>query len=193
MRQSEVEELAALFKSRGEEDRARRLLQNWLADRRKSRLSASDVDGRILLAANYEKMLGDRSTAADLLREALTIDPASKTAAEAFLRMGYRRGESGWYDPESVAARPAINQDQAIKPDRGAASSDFGDTLRGLTRTQVRSRLGGKPDQIIRSASQGRCVEQWIYKNGKGTQVVRFVFEPSTTEPRASAAYSDQK
>jgi hypothetical protein len=193
MRQSEVEELARTFRDRGENDRARTLIRNWLADRRKNRLSASDAEGRILLASNYDKMLADRATAAELLRESLVIEPSSKAAADAFLRMGYRRGETGWYDPDSAPANPANPPDRTAKPDRGMGSGDAGDTLRGLTRAQVRSRLGGKPDQIIRSASQGRCVELWIYKNGKGIQVVRFVFEPTTTEPRASTYYSDQK
>jgi tetratricopeptide (TPR) repeat protein len=193
MRQSEVEELASTFRDRGENDRARKLIQSWLADRRKNRLSASDAEGRILLASNYDKMLGDRATAAELLREALAIDPSSKLAADAFLRMGYRRGESGWYDPDSASTSPSNTPDRAAKPDSDMRSGEIGNTLRGLTRAQVRSRLGGKPDQIVRSASQGRCVELWIYKNGKGTQVIRFLFEPNTTEPRASNYYADQK
>jgi hypothetical protein len=193
MRQSEVEELARTFRDRGEEARARTLIRNWLADRRKNRLSVSDSEGRILLASNYDRMLGDRATAAELLREAQVIEPSSKAVADAFLRMGYRKGEAGWYDPDSAASDPAKGSDLVVKADPGMDSREPGESLRGLTRAQVRSRLGGKPDQIIRSASQGRCVEQWIYKNGKGTQVVRFVFEPTTTEPRASAYYSAQK
>ena len=106
MRQSEVEELARTFREQGEEDRARRLIQAWLADRRKNRLSASDAEGRILLAGSYDKLLGDRATAADLLREALAIDPQSKTAVDAFLRMGFRKGDGGWYDPNVAKTNP---------------------------------------------------------------------------------------
>ncbi len=100
--------------------------------------------------------------------------------------MGFRKGDSGWYDPDLVKAKPAD-----ANGDRTPANAS--DSLKGLTRAQVRSRLGGKPDLVVRSASQGQCVEQWIYKNGKGTQIVRFLFDPTTTEPRASAYYSDQK
>lgn len=193
MRQSEVEELAARFRERGEEDRATRLIRSWLDDRRKNRVSSSDADGRILLASTYDKLLGDRSSAAELLREALAIDPQSKAAVDAFLRMGYRKGDAGWYDPNSARATHAPNPEGGANARGNAASAEPADTLKGLTRAQVRSRLGGKPDVVVRSASQGRCVEQWIYKNGKGTQVVRFVYQPGTTEPRASAYYSDQK
>ena len=189
MRQSEVEELARKFREQGEEDRAGRLVQSWLNDRRKNRLSASDAEGRILLASSFDKLLGDRATAADLLREALAIDPQSRGAGDAFLRMGFRKGDAGWYDPTSAKAAPNTPTEATGRP----ASADSGDSLRGLTRAQVRGRLGGKPDVVVRSASQGRSVEQWIYKNGKGMQVVRFVSEPGNSEPRASAYYSDQK
>ena len=189
MRQSEVEELAGKFRQQGEEDRARRLVQTWLNDRRKNRLSASDAEGRILLAASFDKLLGDRATAADLLREALAIDNQSRSATDAYLRMGFRKGDAGWYDPTAARAGPAEPPDRGRSP----ASADPGDSLRGLTRSQVRSRLGGKPDVVVRSVSQGRSVEQWIYRNGKGVQVVRFVFEPGNSEPRASAYYSDKK
>ncbi len=184
MRQAEVEELARKFRDQGQDDRASRLLRAWLADRRKNRLSATDAEGRILLAASFEKLLDDRATAADLLREALTIDPQSKPAVDAFLRMGFRKGDAGWHDPASPAATAPTDR-PATRP------ADPGDPLRGLTRAQVRSRLGGKPDSIVRSATQGRCVEQWIYRNGKVNQVITFLIEPGASEPRAGSYYSD--
>ena len=193
MRQSEVEDLARKFHDQGEEDRARRLFRSWLADRRKNRLSASDAEGRILLAGSYDKLLGDRATAAELLREALAIDPQSKTVVDVFLRMGFRKGDDGWYDPNSTTPAATNTPERAPGPDKAAPPAEAGESLKGLTRAQVRSRLGGKPDLIVRSASQGQSVEQWIYKNGKGSQVVRFLFEPGTTEPRASAYYSARK
>ncbi len=190
MRQAEVEDLARKFRDQGEDDRATRLVRAWLADRRKNRVSTSDAEGRILLAASYDKLLGDRATAAELLREALELDPQSRSAVDAFLRMGFRKGDDGWYDPNSGASAPP---EKADRPAQGAAPAEEGESLKGLTRAQVRSRLGGKPDLIVRSASQGQSVELWIYKNGKTTQVIRFLFEPGTTEPRASAYYSDRK
>jgi hypothetical protein len=193
MRQAEVEELARKFREQGDKDRADRLIRSWLGDRRKTRLSASDAEGRILLAASYDKMLGDRATSGDLLREALAIEPQSKAAVDALLRMGFRKGDTGWYDPTAAKAAPTDLDDVATNRNPGRISSDAADSLKGLTRAQVRSRLGGKPDLIVRSASQGRGVEQWIYRNGRVTQVVRFDFVPTTSEPRASAYYSDPK
>ena len=93
MRQSEVEELARKFREQGEEDRARRLIRAWLGDRRKTRLQCQRCRGPYPARASYDKLLGDRSTSAELLREALAIDPQSRSAVNAFLRMGFRKGD----------------------------------------------------------------------------------------------------
>ncbi len=193
MRQSEVEELARKFRDQKQDERARRLLQSWLDDRRKNRLSATDAEGRVLLAGSYDKLLGDRAVAGELLREAVAIDPESKTAVDAFLRLGFRKGETGWFDPNASRGEPSAPAPPGRDPGSPAARTDPGDSLRGLTRAQVRSRLGGKPDLVVRSATQGRCVEQWIYRNGKGSQVVHFQIEAGTAEPRATGYYSDKK
>jgi len=187
MRQSEVEELAKTFRESGQQDRARRLFEEWLGDRRKNRLSAGDAEGRVLLAANYDKLLGDRTTAGALLSEAHAIDPESKAVADAFLRLGFRKGDSGWFDPEAGGAKSASS---AISKESVSPSAEGGDSLRGLTQAQARVRLGGKPDRIVRSATQGTVVEQWIYRTGKTDQFIQFRIESATTEPRVSASYS---
>ncbi len=183
MRQSEVEELARTFRANGQEDRARRLLEEWLGDRRKNRLSASDAEGRILLAANYEKLLGDRATAGQLLSEAAAIEPESRDVADAFLRLGYRKGEGGWFDPAAARTTADATPAATSTPSRDA---DRGDSLRGLTQAQARSRMGGKPDRVIRAASQGMIVEQWIYQIGKTDQYLMFRIDSTTAEPRVS-------
>lgn len=183
MRQAEVEELARTLRAAGQEDRARHALEEWLHDRRKNRLSPSDAEGRVLLAANYEKLLGDRNTAGELLSEADRIDPQSRSVADAFLRLGYRKGDTGWFDPPTSTTQPAT---QAPTPQSTVA----GDSLRGLTRSQARSRMGGKPDRVVRAVTQGMIVEQWVYPIGKVDQIVVFRIDASTSEPRVSANYS---
>lgn len=192
MRQAEVEALARTFRDDGNEDRARKLWQAWLADRRRNRISAGDAEGRVLLAAQYDRWLSDRDTAAELLREAAAIDPGSQAVTDAFLRLGYRKVEGRWVDPRSTAAATTAEAEpgRAATP---AADAGPGESLKGLTRQQVRARLGGKPDRVVRSATQGQSVEQWIYSNGKTTQVINFVFTSQSVEPRASAYYSTRR
>ena len=182
MRQAEVEELARTLRQNGQEDRARRAIEQWLGDRRQNRLSASDAEGRMLLAANYEKMLGDRATAGTLLNEAYTIDPESRSVADAFLRLGYRKGESGWFDP--AAAKPAATTNPT------PTTETRGDSLLGLTRLQARSKMGGKPDRIVRLATQGQIVEQWVYRAGRVDQVILFRIDSGTSEPHVTSSYS---
>ena len=122
MRQSELEELARTFRDQGEGERARRLIRAWLVDRRKNRLSGSDAEGRILLAGSYDKMLADRETAGELLREALAIEPQSKTAVDAFLRLGFRKGDGGWYDPSAPKKNPDSHVNATVSSVRTKAS-----------------------------------------------------------------------
>ena len=189
MRQSEVEELARTFRADGQEDRARRVLEEWLGDRRKNRLSPSDAEGRVLLAANYEKLLGDRTTAGALLAEAAAIEPESRAIADAFLRLGYRKGDNGWFDPTAAATTTADSPATPPSPTAAGVGGE-GDSLRGLTRAQARARMGGKPDRVVRSATQGMIVEQWVYRTGKTDQFVLFRIDAATTDPRVFASYA---
>ncbi len=187
MRQSQVEALARTFREAGQPERARQALEDWLEDRRKHRLSPSDAEGRVLLAANYEKLLGDRTAAGNLLIEAERIDPQSRSVADAFLRLGFRKGDAGWYDPTSTTDPSRTNPDSVTAtPPRAGADND---SLRGKTRSQARSQMGGKPDLIVRSVSQGMIVEQWIYRTGGNEQVLIFRIDPTSTEPRVAANY----
>ena len=189
MRQAEVEELAQTFRQQGQEDRARRLLAEWLADRRRTRLRDGDAEGRILLAASFEKLLDDRATAAELLNEAAAIDPGAQAITDAFLRLGYRKGDKGWYDP--AATQPRRGGEPTAAPATEPADRDEGrDSLRGLSRAQVRSRMGGRPEQVVRSATQGMVVEQWIYRTGRSTQHILFRIDSATTDPRVTATYT---
>ena len=187
MRQSEVEELARTFRESGQPDRARKALEEWLGDRRQNRLSKIDAEGRVLLAANYEKLLGDRATAGELLAEADKIDPALPAIADAYLRLGFRHGDNGWYDP--MVAK-ATQDSSPVEARIAPGSSDSENTLRGLTQGQARSRMGGKPDRIVRSATQGITVEQWIYRTGRNDQYILFRIDPTTGEPRVTASYT---
>ena len=92
LRQADVEKLATLYREKlGKPDEARLLLRRWLDDQRLRRLSPTDAEGRVSLAGQYESMLGDRATAAELLRSAWKIDPQSKDVADAFRRRGFRK------------------------------------------------------------------------------------------------------
>ena len=107
--------------------------------------------------------------------------------------MGYRKGDRRVVRSDRGESRRRAHRRRVPRSPR-SPGLESANSLRGLTRAQVRSRLGGKPDRVVRIGhARGRCVEQWIYKNGKGSQVVNFVFEPGTPDPRAASNYADQK
>jgi hypothetical protein len=169
MRLSEVESLARDFREAGQPDRARAVVQTWLTDQRK-RLNPSDADGHVILAGQYDRLLGDRGAAGDLLREALKVDPDAKGTLDALRRMGFRKSDKGeWYDPEP--AKAAASDDAAPAPARGK-----GDSLRGQSPEQVRANLG-KPSRVAREATQDATVEQWTYLQG-GRRLVVVISRP---------------
>ena len=59
-----------------------------------------------------------------------------------------------------------------------------------MTRPEVRSRLGD-PSRVVRSASQGQVLEQWIYYgSGKRTQYINFVVRAGSPQPIVQRSYS---
>jgi hypothetical protein len=60
-----------------------------------------------------------------------------------------------------------------------------------LTRDEVKAKLG-KPNRIVRVATQGRLLEQWVYEGVKGapTQYVNLVRETGSAQPTVTANYS---
>jgi tetratricopeptide (TPR) repeat protein len=187
LRQDEVQALANRLKvDLKDPERARKLLKDWLDDRRSHRLGASDSEGRTLLAALYESMLNDRRTAAELLGEAIAIDPESKTVADAYRRLGYLKVDGRWMAKRGEGGRAEKAQGEAEAP-AGRSGELIG---RGMTRAQVLTKLGGKPDRVVRTATQGQVLEQWIYQSERRSQVVNFVQRPGVSQPTVLEYYS---
>lgn len=191
LRQSEVEKLARLYREKlRAPDRAQELLREWLNVRRQKSLRSTDAEGRLNLANQYESLLNDRDTAIVLLREAHKIDPESKEVAEAFRARDFKKNAKGeWVDSR---ARPMVSENPETEPEAPRASLGK-ESLRGATEDEVRSRLGGKPNRVSRTASQGRAVEQWIYYNGTQVLYVNFARSAGESRPRVIAFYSRRR
>ncbi|WZO96904.1 hypothetical protein EP7_003911 [Isosphaeraceae bacterium EP7] len=187
LRQEEVQSLANRLRvDLKDPDRARKLLKDWLDERRSHRLGSSDSEGRTLLASLYESMLGDRKTASDLLHEAASIDPESKTVADAFRRLGYLKVDGRW-----TTTRGADGRSEKLPSTPGSPADGPGDLIaRGMTRSQVMTKLGGKPDRVVRNATQGQVLEQWIYRGERRSQIVNFVQRPGVPQPTVLEYYS---
>jgi hypothetical protein len=200
LRQGEVDALASLYRDRlHQPDKALALYRAWLDDQRLNRLSRRDADGRIALAHQYGTLLNDEATAVALLREADSIDPNSRDARDAFLRLGFRKIKGAWKKPDNAEVsqaptkpKPEGGADEAHKGDEPAVVPvpDRGDSLRNATPEEVRARLGGRPDAVVRSASQGQVIEQWIYYGKGQNQFVNFARKAGELRSRVVAYYS---
>ncbi|MEJ7637433.1 MAG: hypothetical protein WKF75_05425 [Singulisphaera sp.] len=188
LRRGEVEKLATLYREKlGKPDEARTLSRRWLDDQRLRRLSPTDAEGRVSLAGQYELMLGDRATAAELLRSAWKIDPQSKDVADAFRRRGFRKVNDDWVEPSRTVARADVDPANGPQP---APAGTRSESLRGSSPQEVRVRLGGQPNRKVFSATQGQLLEQWIYYGAKENQYINFLHRPGSPLPRVVAYYS---
>src|SRR5262249_14989323 len=136
------------------------------------------VEGRITLASQYETMLQDRDSALGLLREAERIAPDSEALTRGFQARNFRKVNGQWVGASDSNDR---KKDQDSDDDRRTRKGSD-DSLMGATRDDLRARLG-KPDRVVRTATKGKYVEQWIYINQKGNQYYDFVLEPGPLLP----------
>ena len=181
LRQDEVRRLADVYRDRlRRPEEARQVLRDWL-DRKRSKLSDSDAEGRVALAPLYEEMAGDRVTAVELLRKAWEIDPNSRETAEAFRLRGYRREKDKWV--EAAAQAPSA----PVEPVRATAASA---SLIGLTADELKRRLIAEPTSRSYVASRGRLIEQRVYLDTGSVRYVNLLRTPGESQPRVIADYT---
>ena len=181
LRTSELKELTGLLREKLKRpDEAQAVIREWL-EIRKGRLRETDAEGPLELASNYEEMLGDTVTAAELLRKAWRIDPNSTEVADAFRIRGYRKVRDEWI----LAGPEAGGRAADAKPETGRSRS-----LTGMTAEEARQRMGGKPNHVNYLGSKGQMIEQWIYLDTQGARYVNILHSPGEVKPRVVAFYT---
>ena len=170
LHKGEMEALAKRYEKDGRAERAIDLRKRWLDTKRRETLDPRDAEGRIALGDLYESLINDKKTAANLYMEALAIDPNQQRGIDGLVRLGYRKRGKDWFPAETASASPIGVQ--PVEPARSPVDPANG--LKGLSRDEVISRLGGKPDRVVRVATQGRVVEQWIYRGARESQYINF-------------------
>jgi hypothetical protein len=126
-------------------------------------------------------LLTDRSTAAELLREAIKIEPESKEAVERFRTLGYRKIDGEWQESSSIATNSAVDQEERTN------RSVQDDPLLGLTMKEVKTQLG-EPKRSSRCFTQGRTLEQWFYDSPK-PQYINFLSRSGLPQPTVIGRY----
>ena len=186
----------------GQAELARKLARKWLDSRQATQLAEGDTEGRFSLSQDYLALLGDKRSAAALLRECLTLDPDMKKAADLLAELGWKKDGDRWIDPdESSSSSPVASAGTAPKPGEEAprlpggritepppASSGDSQSLVGLTQAQITSKFG-MPEHKSRMLTQGQLHEQWYFDTPGGRQVVQFVKKSVRSEPTVKAIY----
>ena len=186
----------------GQAELARKLARKWLDSRQATQLAEGDTEGRFSLSQDYLALLGDKRSAAALLRECLTLDPDMKKAADLLAELGWKKDGDRWIDPdESSSSSPVASAGTAPKPGEETprlpggritepppASSGDSQSLVGLTQAQITSKFG-MPEHKSRMLTQGQLHEQWYFDTPGGRQVVQFVKKSVRSEPTVKAIY----
>lgn len=194
----------------GQAELAQKLAREWLASRQAENLAPNDAEGRLALAKDYLSMLGDKRTAAALLREALSIDPDHAASATELTSLGWKKDGDRWVDPDE----PDPNQSTAEgkfpapqpnlpggklansggevpappRPSQPPATGADPETLVGVSQAQIQAKFG-IPDRKVRALTQGLLTEQWIYETPSSNQIVQFVRRSVRSEPAVKAVY----
>ena len=186
----------------GQAELTRKLARKWLDSRQATQLAEGDTEGRFSLSQDYLALLGDKRSAAALLRECLTLDPDMKKAADLLAELGWKKDGDRWIDPdESSSSSPVASAGTAPKPGEESprlpggritepppASSGDPQSLVGLTQAQITSKFG-MPEHKSRMLTQGQLHEQWYFDTPGGRQVVQFVKKSVRSEPTVKAIY----
>lgn len=175
LRLADARAVASLLERQaGDRGPAIEFYRDWLKAQR-DRLSPTDAEGPVALAAQYESLLNDSETARQLLDQAWKIAPGSGPVTEAYKVRGYHRVGDGWEKVSAVAV-----PDLAASPPRAEADRD----LQGKTPAEVKAILGGEPtgQQVV--ATKGRITLQWIFKETRQTRYVNFERRPGSLTPR---------
>ena len=154
----------------------------------RDRLSETDAEGPVTLAAQYEELLQDRATARELLVRAWKIDPGSKEVAEALRIRGYRRVKDEWVEASPGAAPEAAGNPGGVdSAGPGAATTQVG--LRGKTLEEARRQLGGEPERKSFSGTKGQLIEQWMFLEPGRVHYVNLLHTPGEVQPRVVSDY----
>jgi len=186
LRLAEVRALAQAYREKLKDTHAPlELYRGWLKIQR-DRLSETDAEGPVALAALYEDLLQDRAAARELLERAWKIDPGSKEVAEAFRTRGYRRVKDQWVEAApTTAAGEASNAAGAASRLEPSSPQD----LRGKTPDEVSQLMASKPEGKVFSATKGQIIEQWIYLVPTQIRYVNFSHTPGELLPRVVSDY----
>jgi tetratricopeptide (TPR) repeat protein len=189
LRKDEVIAIAQAYREKlHNPNSALELYRNWLKLRR-DRLSDTDAEGPLGLAALYEELLQDKAAAKELLERAWKIDPSSKEVVEALRTRGFRLVKDRWVEETATAANPAgvTPADEGPKTSRPGA----GLGLRGMSPEEVLQQIRTKPDRKVFSGTKGQLIEQWIFlvPNQRQVRLINFLRTPSDLQPRVISDY----
>lgn len=127
-----------------------------------SRLATRGPAGLVQAANEYDALLGDRTKAIQLLKQAWQESPEKAEIEQRLERFGVYRRENAWMSKAQVDALPENQIDQAMRDAR---------VIPGMNMDQVRKSLG-QPDRVSRMITLGQTQIAWSFLDASSNRVV---------------------
>lgn len=153
----EVVDLANEFRQRSEPDRARQVLEAWLAGKEEP-WRRDGAAGLVNLAQEYRQLLSRNDRAKDLLLEAWRMQPDLTAVTDGLNAIGYVLKDNQWQPMKQVMEEPIA----AVEASPFGAAISEGRVEVGMT-SQDLTRALGRPDSISRLLTGRGRTEVWSY------------------------------
>lgn len=174
----DVQNLAAEFRARQQNDRATKVLYDWIKQH-EARLRANGVVGLFELADEYWSLLNDEAAAVECLTEAYRKDPTYEEISQKLKALGYQFQNSRW-------TKMNVQQSGTM-----TSSLTQNEITIGMSASNLR-KLVGQPRSITRAITGRGTTEIWSFGLvGSSQLVVRLEKKNIDTEPKV-VSYTGQ-
>lgn len=174
----DVQNLAGEFRARQQNDRATKVLREWIK-LHEANLRVRGVVGLYELADEYWSLLNDEASAVECLTEAYRKDPSYEEISQKLKALGYQFQNSRW---TKVSSSPKDVTNSSVTPVEISV---------GLPSSQLRKLLG-QPRSVTRAITGRGATEIWSYGVvGSSQLVIRLEKKTIDTEPKV-VSYTGQ-
>ena len=175
---SDVQNLAAEFRARQQNDRATKILSDWIKQH-EARLRANGVLGLFELADEYWSLLNDEATAVECLTEAYRKDPTYEEISQKLKTLGYQFQNNRW-------TKMNAQRNGVVNPSLSQTEIRIGMPAKDL------NKILGQPRSITRAITGRGTTEIWSFGLvGSSQLVVRLEKKNIDTEPKV-VSYTGQ-
>ncbi|GAB4148029.1 MAG: hypothetical protein Tsb009_21550 [Planctomycetaceae bacterium] len=171
---AEAIELAKLLREHQQDKQATESLRRWLKAQHSLRKKQGAI-GLMLLAEDYIRLINDKKTAIELLKQAHQLSPETEEPVTRLKELGYH-----------LKTQRATGNGKSALPTTARKTIAPGKVTLGMNPEDVRRAMFGPPTTIFRSAARRNISEIWVYGKRNEPRLVLH-FRRKIREPRTNS------